>query len=293
MQRREATTIVLVSSCLFAACGGGDGGTTSVPPSPPRTGYDARFTITVPNASTASAKRLPRYLSAATRSLAIDVSYASGTPTTTVANVTPGAGGCTTGTSGTTCAVDVTVQSGAQQFAVRAYDGRDATGNLLGTTVLAAPASSGAPVVDVDVTLDGVVHAIALSLQGGPFTAGTPGTRTLLVTASDADGNTIVAPGNFSPAIVLSASDAAVRLSATTVNTPATVVTATYDGTPSAHTTLVATAGSASTIGATLTAVGASTPAPSPSPSPTAAPTAAPTGAPVPSPSPTVLFTVN
>ena len=293
MQRREATTIALVSSCLFAACGGGGGGTTSVPPSPPRAGYDARFTVTVPNATAASAKRLPRYLSAATRSLAIDVSYASATPTTTVANVTPGAAGCTAGTSGTTCAVDVTVQPGAQQFAVRAYDGRDATGNLLGTTVLAAPASSGAPVVDVDVTLDGVVHAIVLTLQGGPFTAGTPGTRTLLVTASDADGNTIVAPGNFSPAIVLSASDAAVRLSATTVSSPATVVTATYDGTPGAHTTLVAVAGSASTIGTTLTAVGTSTPPPSPSPSPTVAPTAVPTGAPVPSPSPTVLFTVN
>lgn len=281
MQRREAIMVALVSSCLFAACAGGGGGSSSVPAAPQRSSYDARFTVTIPAPSVSSSKRAPRYLSPSTRSLAIGVSYPSAAASTTVANLTPGSPGCTSAAAGTTCTIDVTVQNGAQQFVVRAYDAVNAGGNLLGTTALAVPAGTGAPVVDVTVTLDGVVHAIVLALQGGPFTPGAAGTRTLLVTASDADGGTIVAPGNFSPPIVLSASDGAVRLSPSVVTSPGTTVTATYDGTPAAHTTLAATAGTS--VGATLTAVG----------TPTPAPTAAPTTAPVPSPSPTVLFTVN
>jgi hypothetical protein len=273
MHRRGAASfIVLVSSCVFAACGGGGGNASSVPAAPQAGTYDARFQIFVPSATQPSSRaRSPRYLSPSTRSLAIDVAYVSGAPATTIANVAPGFPGCTTTTQGTTCDVEVAVNVGAQRFTVRAYDAANGSGALLGTTTLAVPAAApGQSVVDVDITLDGVVRTVTLALSGGAFTPGLAATRTLTVTASDADGNAIVAPGNYTPPIALTTSDSDVTLSTTTVTSPSTVVTATYDGAATARTTVSAILGTTTTSApVTLPLVGGGATTPTPAPSPT------------------------
>lgn len=298
MERWNLAALAMLMMCSVAACGGGGGGSASAPFGSASTSgaFSAHFDIVVPGASPAADRRAPRYLSAATKSIGIDVGYGGAAVSGTTADVVPGAPGCESTTAGVRCSVAVTVFPGALTFVVRAYDALAGRGAVLGLSSVAVPDAKGQPVVDVPVVLNGVVRSIALSLVGGPFQSGTPGARTLVVGAKDADGYTIIEPGAYDTPIMLSTSNAAVRLAPTTVSAPAATVVAQYDGTPTTTVAVTASTGgsAASTTVATLLVLGSGAP-PSAGPSPTPSPTSTPSATPTPSPtaSPTVIIRVH
>ena len=290
MTRRTLGAGILVFSTLVA-CGGGGGGTGSVsPPSTVARSASAAFTFTIPLASASSAGRKPRYVSPATRSMIVGVTYTALPRTVTIANFDASAPGCSVTSSGLACVVIVATQDGAQTFVLTAYDGRDGSGNALSTATIPVPPMTGDR-TDVPVTLDGIVRTVTFSLQG-TFVQGVPATLPLLVIAKDAAGATIVSPGAYTVPLALRNSDAAgsFTLSTASVPGPGAGVTLSYNGASSPGTVISAQTGAAS-IGFVSVGFGASpgpTPTPSPTASPTVAPTATPSGSPAtPTPTPT------
>ena len=291
---RAGGAVALALSALVA-CGGGGGGVTSPAGSPRSSSFDARFRITIPVASSSGHARAPRFLSPAMRSIAVDVVYGgTSTPTSTVvADLAQGAPGCDVVPGGVSCAVDVSVFTGATALVVRAFAAPGGQGALLGRASLLVPTAVAGSIVDVSLTLNGVVAGITLSIAGGSFAPGQPGSRPIVLTALDAGGNVIVAPGGYDTPIVLTSSDSAVTLSSApgqptsgsiTIPGPTSTLTATYNGAPTARTVLTATTGSGSasaTATVSIVVVGTGTPGP---PTPTATPAA--TATPVPTATP-------
>src|SRR5437588_550744 len=99
----------------------------------------------------------------------------------------------------------------------------DASGSTLATTSVTKTITAGAA-NSLDITLGGVVSTIVLSPN--PMVAAADGathTFTLTITAKDASGATIIAPGNYSSPITLAASgdpNGAIQLSSSLVATP-------------------------------------------------------------------------
>lgn len=215
---------------VLAACSGGSGGST-IPAAGSFSQHtsSAVFSISIP-ARTANA-RAPRYISPNTQSLTISVNGAS-TPAVTQ-NVTPGSTGCTSSGASITCSVSVTAPVGNDTFAVTLFSGTNASGSQLATGSVTATVGSNP--TSVDITLDGVVDSVALSLADASPYAGSPATIAVSVTAKDASGATIISPGGYSQPITLSDSDASghTQLSATTITDPSTSVTLNYDGSES------------------------------------------------------------
>ncbi|HTU70890.1 MAG TPA: hypothetical protein VMF11_11290 [Candidatus Baltobacteraceae bacterium] len=225
---RNLASVALVA--LLAGCGGG-GSTPSLPvqsvasPAPQPTQQSPQsvkvsFNIIVPTASGASARRVPNYVSASTKSASIAVGSAM--PTTV---------NCTA-----TCSGTVSAPVGSDTFTVNLYDATNGTGNVLSTgaltqTIVANTANS------VNVTFNGVVASLSIVL-GASGTAGTPALIPVSVNALDADGNTIVGPGVYVNAsdkpltIALSDSDpsGATALSQTSLTQPTSGITLTYTG---------------------------------------------------------------
>jgi hypothetical protein len=284
---RSALTALAVSVCFLAACGGGGGGSATAIPGQHAASYAASFTVSIPLASASARQRRPAYLSPATRSLAIAVDYAGGASATTIADLSITSPDCTASTSTLTCTVAVAVSDGAQTFVVRAYDGADGNGSLLGVTTLAVPPANGAATVAVTLVLDGVVQSVDLALQGGTLAAGVAGTRTVIVTARDAAGAIIVAPGNYAVPIAITSSVTALNVSPTSIAAPGGVLTAVYDGTNGAAPIITATSG---TVSAALNVFTGTLTTPSPAPAPTSTASAA---VPSPGPTATLVFTIG
>ena len=257
-------TAVILTLALLAGCGGGSTGSV-VPqqqPQPQPTQQKTQevtvsFNIVVPTAAGAHARRVPNYVSASTKSATIAVG--SATPTTV---------NCTAVCSGT-----VSAPVGSDTFAVNLYDATNGAGNLLSTgtltqTIVANQANA------VNVTFNGVVASLALSLASPTVTPGTAGSVGVTVNALDADGNVIVGPGVYvnasanSVTIALSNSDASGNssLTQTSVTQPTTGIklnyTAAFDTNPTI--TANATGFTAATVtlhfpAPTLTALSAAT----------------------------------
>ncbi len=119
---------------------------------------------------------------------------------------------------------------GNATFVFSLYDAPGATGKLLGGGTATAAVLAGSPFT-VAVTLDGVVNSVTVTLSNS-FVAGSSGSASVVVAAKDPDGNTIIAPGNYTSPITLTNSDTTgtYKLSATTVNGPTDVITLTYNG---------------------------------------------------------------
>ena len=113
--------------------------------------------------------------------------------------------GCSTATGPLICTVNATLPIGAVVLAVTVYQSTDGSGTPLSTSNVSATIS-GTAANSVNVTLGGVPATITL---GGPFVApadGTTKTFLMSVTAKDASGSTIIAPGNYSVPITLTVS---------------------------------------------------------------------------------------
>ena len=247
-----------IAASLLTACGGGGGGGSSLPPmsapsSPggPSAGGPASvaISIAIPPASTTSARRRTRYVSAGTKSAT--VSYGGNQQMTN----------CTA-----TCSLVVNVTPGSVTFAIRLFDDVNGGGHLLSVGQTTATIAANQNNV-VNVTFEASVASVALALGSAVVTAGSPATVSVTVTAKDAAGYTIVGSDPYVTPIALStdAASAAV-LSTTSMSAPTSTVALAYNGNTSVSSVHI----SASVPGTSLTASATlnvqpppSTPAPS------------------------------
>ena len=182
---------------LPAACGGSQQTLPTSPAiAPDQTGSTASSTkvtvvIKLParGVKSSSSRRRPLFVSPSIASVTVSVS-ATGVPTVSVtSNVV-----CTTAIP-PVCTVTATVLAPVQKqdtFTVTAYDGPNATGNVLsrGSTVIPVPAGAA---IAIPVVLQGVVASIvAVSVANGNPPTGSAATSSVSVSAADADGNVIV-----------------------------------------------------------------------------------------------------
>ncbi len=201
-----------VGCALLAGCGAGaSGGRSSAVPAAiatkPPSLSSVHITLTIPGRSTLSRRRAT-YISPSTQSMQFTATPGA---IVTKVNLTPQI--CTT--SGTTgdkqCTFTVSAPIGSDTFSVVAYDQQfDGLGNLPnGTNALSAASSfavtvtEGAANVSVPLITGGIPVTAAVGLATGAsavsFTTSTT-SASLTVTAYDADGNIIIAPGVFSDA---------------------------------------------------------------------------------------------
>ncbi len=220
----------VVSSLLLAACGGGGGGSSALPaanlaPQPGNGGgsgsgtpASVAFTIQIPSASPSGSKRRPRYVSAGTKSAS--VTYGSNRQVVDC---------------GTTCSLQLTMMPGTVTFTVALYDASGAGGNVLAsgtTTTTIEPGQQNS----VNITFAGVVASIALGFGAGSVAAGTPATVPVTVTAKDAAGYTIVGSDPYATPIVLSVDGSgAASLSTSSVSSPSSAVSLSYNGSASVN----------------------------------------------------------
>src|SRR5947209_4207012 len=240
-------SVAILLCALLAACGGGGGGGSSTtPPPPPQSGL-AKLTITIPSASgTSASRRRPAYISPSTRSVTIS---GSGVPTTTVA-VGTNAPNCAPGSGGTVCTVNFPVPAGTATVTLATFASTDGSGTPLSTQSLTVTVTANA-VTSIDVTLNGVVAALAISVSPDVLASGHASTSSVAVNALDASGNVIVGPGNYVNAagsavtVTLTDSDTsgATHLSQTSLTAPAaSAISLSYNGAQIGNFTLSASA---------------------------------------------------
>ncbi len=226
-------------AALIAACGGGGSGSSPLPAGAPggskTTGATVR--VLIPTASSSSSNtRKPAFISPSTATITISVYTVNGaTPSPATAPVSVALAtspDCTNATNGVICTITVTVPvATAVVLQISSYD---ASGNLLGQGLLGPINTTLATIPTQTVSVGGVPATIVLSPSG--LAAGDDGAThpiPFLVSALDAAGNTIIAPGSYPNPITLSISgdtNGALALSTTTIASPGpTTVTLHYN----------------------------------------------------------------
>lgn len=183
-------------AAMLAACSGGHSGIVpqAAKSSKPAAAGNAKakLVVKIPKAA-ASSSRKRNYISPSTQSIGFKY-----TETATnmqhqeqFANVTPGSPGCTTDANGTTCTLTFGASAGDVFYTVKAYDAQNGAGNALGyadatATIVANQDNS------FNITLDGVVSKIDMTLENASIPAGTPVDDPIAVSMYDADNNLIV-----------------------------------------------------------------------------------------------------
>jgi len=244
-----------------AACGGGGGGGGGLPHGPVvgqnQPNATAQVRIVVPSGGTSSSKR-PQFIVAGTQSVAIVVYTVNGAtpnpqPTPQVEQISATAPGCSAVSSGISCTFDVGVPiSNAVVLEIISYASTDGTGTPLASGFL-GPINTTVPITTpVGVSLGGFVSSLVMSPSATSAPVdGTVHTLNITVTAKDANGNTIIPPGNYPSPIALSvASDpnSAISFSPNTIASPSAngtnSVTVTYNSAKTiGATTFIATSG--------------------------------------------------
>jgi len=268
----RASVPALLGAALIAGCGGGGGGASISTLSSDRSNsLTAVMSMLIPPAGvTTLSKRSAKFISPSTQSVAVSGIYGSTSGILPfIVDVSPSSPNCAPITGGgRLCTVSVQVLRGVTGLQITAYDLPQGQGNALAQATVDVPATN-ADVVNVSVTLLGVVRSLQLKLSGGSFVPGQGGTKTLMVLALDADGNAITGPGGYANSINLLTSDASVTIIPNVVTDPSQVVIAIYNGAANASTGIGATMqGSAPVSALAITAVGNGTPAPLPSVTP-------------------------
>ncbi len=173
-----------LTAALLAACGGhSGGGSLPATPSNAARSVTVSFNIVIPSATSASAARIPNYVSASTHTANVSVSP-----------VGDGSGSVTAACTATACSGTISAPVGSDTFTVSLFDNAS-TPNLLSKgvttqTIVAGQANT------VNVTFNPVVATVTFGAVS--FTAGTAASGTALpIVAKDAAGNTIIGPGVF------------------------------------------------------------------------------------------------
>ena len=213
--RRIFFGTLLLTGALITACGGGGGGAASsgIVPKTPTQGKSASATVKVliPNANGAqahAARKTPQYVSSQTASLVFSITQVDGaSPSPTYAptsvNVNTSSD-CSPVTDGKSCVIPVVVPiASSVVLEISAYDANNAllsTGSIGPIDTTLSPIPSPSPV-----SLGGVPASLVWSQQGlSAPDDGQQHASTISITAKDADGNTILPPGNFPNAIAFS-----------------------------------------------------------------------------------------
>lgn len=162
------------------------------------------ISITVPRGSAAKRGDRRLYVASQTQSIALKITTTGGqTVTTQTFDVTQATNGCTTVSSETTCTESLVIAPGSYLADFVTYDGPNATGNTLGDTQNVPVTVSAGVANELPVTLYGVPASIGIAAssstvsgsQAAGFTIYGTTNQSFTLTAKDADGNTIVAPG--------------------------------------------------------------------------------------------------
>lgn len=218
-------------SLALAACGGGGASNAALPATPPAV------------SAAASAASVPV-------SIALGVHDGAGATTRTTQSLAPGArSGKITATNANgasvstivncLCVANLSVPPGAVTFSGLVYDGPDATGNVLDAAVLQADVANGRANV-IALAFRPVVAQAVVTVAGGPFATGAPGTLTLSLAAKDAAGNAIGGTDDYAAPVRLALSDTTgvLALSAPAFTTPGTSVSVRYSGAAVANATV-------------------------------------------------------
>ncbi len=219
-----------VIAALAAGCSGG-GGTSAVPSTPaapqgPGTSAGmAQVVFTMKwngGTSTSSSQRAlvgvraPQYVPPTARSVSVSVN--GGTPQYLNAPAST---------------ITINAPVGTDTFVFQTYDEQNGQGNVLSRASVTQTIVSGAANT-VSAVLNGVVASVALSLSNPSPNAGVPATVNVNVAARDADGNTIVGPGDYSVPIHLTIVDTTnsgtLSLSTNNLQNPSQTATLTYNG---------------------------------------------------------------
>lgn len=187
----------------------------------------ATFRIDIPQNATASGKRSAQYISPETAQMAINVEQGgvsiAGYPVTVA--LTPTSGGCTSTLGNTICQLTVSLEPGTYTATLTT---EDANGNALSSAqsiafTITAAADNVIPVIFSGIPRSLQIASGAQAVHG----SGTSGlvlygmsAQPVIVTALDADGNTIVGPGSpsFSASVVSGSGWSAGAPSSTTPN---------------------------------------------------------------------------
>jgi len=247
---------------LIAACSGG-GGSSAIP----RGGSNAQSTasatihVLIPknggSTSASSPRTKPNYISSSTATIDIGVYTVNGaTPNplpTPVSVAIATSSDCTTVSGGTSCTIVVTVP--VATAVVLQLTALDASGNLLGSSLIGPINTTLSTIPTQNLSLGGVPASLVFSRAG--LSAGDSGATQMIpftVSALDADGNTIVQPaGDYPSPIALTITgdtNGALSLSATSFASPGptdgeNAATLTYTSSiPITTATITATSGS-------------------------------------------------
>jgi hypothetical protein len=227
---------LLAASLALASCTGHAGSVPAGPTGGTATSGHARgtvkFTISVPKAGSASARRRPKYISPATASatLAIVTDPGGASVIQETVGLTPTSTGCSSTLASTQCTLSLALDPGGYDAAVSTYDGANATGNELSQGQSIDFTVAQGQTNTVALVLNGVPASLAVSsaaaavhgTQNGGFTLYGAAAQQLQVEALDADGNVIVGVG--SPTYtVASASGSGFTIANPTTTAPNTV----------------------------------------------------------------------
>lgn len=200
----------------------------------PRRATTALLTITVP-APGSKGSRAPRYVSSASRSIAISVNGDA----PVVADLIPGAPNCTSDAAGLHCVVTVPAPPGEDVFEATIFDGLQGAGTALSHARIPQTVAAGSDNV-LGITLHGIVATLDAVLAADPVT-GTPSSIPVTLVARDASGAVIAGDPFDTPLqLVTNAAAGSVTLSPATVRSPSDAVRAGYDGSPLKNATIAA-----------------------------------------------------
>jgi streptogramin lyase len=208
--------IVLFILSAAAACGGGGGsgtpGKSVLPGANQRT--TAKITVAVPSGSGSSARTRPDFIASGTQSVAFIMYQVNGSvpnpqPTPQIEQISPTAPGCSTVSTGTQCTFSVSLyEVPSIVVEILSYASTDGSGTPLAQGFL-GPINTTVPITSpLGIALGGIPDRLIASPSALSANAdGSTHTLTFTVTAEDANGNTIIQPGNYpSPGIVVSPS---------------------------------------------------------------------------------------
>lgn len=244
MQHHLRAALCFCAALLVSGCGGGGGAAVpQAPAAPVHAQAVATIALTIPKSASTSVHRA--YVSPNTASVRLHViSVNGGAPNPSiadvVANVTANSNGCASSAAGVTCTLSMTLPGGSNVLLqITTYDAINGGGNVLSSASSVNVATSAAH-PSVSVSLGGIVSTVVSS--AGQFSApqdAATHTIAMNVSARDASGATIIAPGSYATPISLNVANdpnAAISLSQSTISAPGaangqTAITITYDAT--------------------------------------------------------------
>jgi streptogramin lyase len=274
--RNFAGTALCVLAITLSACSGnGSSGAAPVPhasptptplnptPTPTATpassatpvASNALFVIVVPAPASLQARSLRPHAFDVSAS-AQSVKVALGSQTVAIGSISPASKQCTKVANGTgrSCTIGANVPAGNDVFTITAYDQPNGSGNVLASGVVGATISTSASTpATIDVSLDGTIAKLQLTIANAYPPVGTAATTAVVVTGLDADGNAVL--GSFASPITLHDADAsgATALSTTTLTSSSETATLHYAGTvPFTSTTITASQSGLASVSATF-----------------------------------------